>query len=348
MTLLHPTDLNAWHAWAVSRQRLRTIRHNLRRGKDQQPPQWTVHHRPGVGARRVMIAADSTSPSARASLLTVLPHLRSGVDVLAPAGLLSPEFVGPEWEHRQVDQPSDGVGPHTGVMLSGGDYLTAGAAAQHAAVERGVPHLVVQHGALTPFAPPLPPGSTLLAWSEHDADFWRSRRADVQTMSVGSQLLWQAAQEIPGKAEYSASGTERLVFLGQLHGAELPRRVTGGSATTFCRTHHALYRPHPSEVDVLSRAQHRLWQRRGIEFAPTDIPLKNLPNPVVAVFSTGVLEAAVRGRQSWVYCPHPPAWVEEFWERYGMQQYGGPPTPAPAQPVEEPAQRIAQIVEDAL
>ena len=50
----------------------------------------------------------------------------------------------------------------------------------------------------------------------------------------------------------------------------------------------------------------------------------------MSVFSTGVLEAAAQGRDAWVDFPRPPAWLGEFWERYGMHRFGGAPTPAPA------------------
>ena len=52
------------------------------------------------------------------------------------------------------------------------------------------------------------------------------------------------------------------------------------------------------------------------------MPLVDLPNPVVSIFSTGILEAAARGRDAWVDFPHPPLWLEEFWERYGMHRFG--------------------------
>lgn len=133
-----------------------------------------------------------------------------------------------------------------------------------------------------------------------------------------------------------------------MHGAELPRRLTAGTAYRFCRMHDALYRPHPAETDALSRAAHRLMRRRGIAFAPTDVPLRELTSPVVAIFSTGVLEAAARGVPAWVHCPDAPGWVHEFWRRYDMRPFGGTPTPPLAAAEGEPAVRIAGIIEESL
>ena len=57
---------------------------------------------------------------------------------------------------------------------------------------------MVQHGALTPYAPPLPDDCTVLAWSEADGEFWRSGRDDVRIETVGSQLLWEAGDHMTG------------------------------------------------------------------------------------------------------------------------------------------------------
>ncbi|MDQ2763525.1 MAG: RNA-binding protein, partial [Pseudomonadota bacterium] len=114
-----------------------------------------------------------------------------------------------------------------------------------------------------------------------------------------------------------------------LHGAELPRRGMARAAFTFCREHNATYRPHPSEIDKLSRAQHALWERRGITIDRSGTPLREHNGPVVAAFSTGVLEAAARGVPSFVHYPEAPMWLAEFWDRYGMKQWGQEPTPAP-------------------
>jgi hypothetical protein len=89
------------------------------------------------------------------------------------------------------------------------------------------------------------------------------------------------------------------------------------------------------------------YERAGITVDRSGAPLVELAAPVVSVFSTGVLEAAARGRQAWVDFPRPPAWLGEFWERYGMHRLGSEPTPAPALPDVEPARRVAEIVLEA-
>ena len=229
-------------------------------------------------------------------------------------------------------------------MLSIGWHLQVGRLAHAWALEHDIPAAVVQHGALTPFAPPLPPRTTLLAWSDADAQFYRSDRDDLEVRTVGSQLLWQAGHDAD---ELGDEIDEQIVFLGQMHGAELPRRITAGTAYRFCRRESALYRPHPAETDVLSRSAHSLMRRRGIEFQDPALPLHELRQPVVGVFSTGVLEAAMRGLPGWVEATHAPAWVHEFWDRYGMRRYGGEPTPAPEIPADEPSRVIAQVLEGA-
>ncbi|MDT0193774.1 MULTISPECIES: hypothetical protein [unclassified Arthrobacter] len=193
---------------------------------------------------------------------------------------------------------------------------------------------------MTPHAPPLPEDAHLLAFSDADAEFWRSGRCDVTWDVVGSQLLWTAGAQGSGRVSEDA----RPVFLGQLHGAELPRSGFARAATLFCTTTGAMYRPHPSETDRLSRLQHALWERRGVTLDRSGIPLAELNAPIASVFSTGVLEAAARGIPAWVTYPSPPAWLEEFWERYGMSRWGTEPTPAPARPDLEPARAIAEIV----
>ncbi|UVY84831.1 hypothetical protein NLU66_04335 [Brachybacterium sp. NBEC-018] len=381
--LNHPESIEMWEAWSRSRRRPQRLKHavterarGLRRRpgspEAEQPrvPEelpWVLRSRaadpsdvagdgadggtdPGSTDRRILVAADSSTPTSRASLLSGLLYHRAGIDVLTPAGVHLPETEGPEWETRALRSPEEAVGPATGAIVSIGQHLRAGAAAHELARRHDLPEFVVQHGALTPFAPPLPEGATLLAWSDADAEFWRSGRSDVTTRTVGSQLLWQSAHEAEAQPQDvdAVMDAQRPVFLGQLHGAELSRRVTGGAAVRFCREHDGLYRPHPAEVDMISRAQHRLWQRRGMEFASTDVPLRELAHPVVSVFSTGVLEAAARGSRAWVYAPGAPGWVHELWERYDMRRFGGEPTPSPVRDAEEPASRIVQVLEEAL
>jgi hypothetical protein len=132
-----------------------------------------------------------------------------------------------------------------------------------------------------------------------------------------------------------------------MHAAELSRARLVRAAAIHCRAHDAVYRPHPSERDRLSRLTHDAYRRLGIT-VDGSIPLADLAGPVVSVFSTGVLEAAAQGRDAWVDFPRPPAWLAEFWERYGMHRSGSTPTPAPPRPAVEPARRVAEVLQEAV
>jgi hypothetical protein len=89
------------------------------------------------------------------------------------------------------------------------------------------------------------------------------------------------------------------------------------------------------------------FERSGIDVDRSPTRLADVDGPIVSIFSTGVLEASARGRKAWVEFPRPPAWLGEFWERYGMHRYGDTPTPPPAHPEREPARTIAEIIERA-
>jgi hypothetical protein len=222
-------------------------------------------------------------------------------------------------------------------VVSAGHYLPVGALGNVWAGVLGAERVVVQHGLLTPHAPPLPCDAHLLAFTDADASFATAGRDDMLTVTVGSQLLWEASAGTPSSADDGA----RPLYLGQLHGAELPRAGKARAAVSFCRAHGAVYRPHPAETDLASRWQHRGWQQRGITIDRSRRPLSELGGPVVSVFSTGVLEAAARGLPAWVSYPCPPPWLIEFWDRYAMSRWGGEPTPAPSRPMREPAAAIA-------
>ncbi|REJ08053.1 RNA-binding protein [Microbacterium bovistercoris] len=338
MGLNIPADLGAWQRWQRSRHRLRMLRDVVRRPS---PPQLQLLVRGEDPV--VLFALEATTPTAIASIAEPMAHLGdTPMAVLAPADV-SAALPG-EW--RQADAPQ---APRSmRAVIATGHFLAAGALAYQWACEADARFFVVQHGLLAPQAPPLPSGAHVLAFTDRDFDFWRSGRTDVTGEAIGSQLLWNAAHQ-PPRALRELSETKRAtvsdtpIFLGQLHGAELPRRVTGRTAELFCRQEGALYRPHPAETDLLSRRQHAKWQRNGIRFAEPG-PLLQSGHSVVSIFSTGVLEAAAAGIPSWVTCVNPPAWVHEFWERYELAAWGGTPTRAPVQPDVEPSERIAQIV----
>ena len=331
MGLMFPADLEAWRRWQRGRHRARALRGAARRAR----PVGLVLHC-SAPEPRVLVAIDATTPTAVASVAEPLAHLGDlPLAVLAPAdvsahlpGLWSLRRLGPD---RALPRELGGLR----AVIAAGHYLPSGALAHEWARRTGAEFLVVQHGLLTPLAPPLPHGSTLLAFTERDGGYWTSERSDVAVEVIGSQLLWTASRH---HVELDAAASP--VFLGQLHGAELSRRVSAATASSFCRHTGAAYRPHPAETDRLSRWQHERWRRLGIPLTPGG-PLLGVRAPVVSIFSTGVLEAAAAGIPAWVTCLTPPAWVGEFWERYRMAPWGGPPTKPPSAPDTEPALRVA-------
>lgn len=405
MALIHPRSLERWQEWQESRHRARRAKHAVtgavsgvtgavrsrlggsaaaNAGSTSGPTgetsvdggRFTRLSREGVGTgeRRVLLGVDSASPTSRASLLTALPYLDAGVDVLLPTDVpldRLPELgEAGSWTIERSDDASRLLeGRGIGAVATLGQHLEVGRLAHRWAQGAAVPAAVVQHGALTPFAPPLPPDTTLLAWTDADGAFYRSGRDDLEIRTIGSQLLWQAAHEGDGEdpaaganggatagagasagARTGSSADGRPVFLGQMHGAELARRLTATVPYSFCREEGALYRPHPAEVDVLSRSVHAVMRRRGIVFHDTAIPLRQIDGPVVGIFSTGVLEAAVRGLPAYVVGRQMPEWVHEFWVRYDMRPWrrgGGDPTPAPEVGADEPARLVAQFLEGA-
>lgn len=360
MALIHPRNLELWHEWQRSRfrarsaavgERLRSLRPG---GASGQPPQYLLHSRKGEGEDRLLIAIDSDSAAARAALMTALPYLHAGVDVLAPADLDLPELAGSAWQRSRTTAPTEllDAGATRCVITLGGDR-PAGALAHDWALGADIPAAVVQHRPLTPYAPPLPPHSTLLAWTEADGQFHRSGREDVEVRAVGSQLLWQLAHE--GRADGDGRDrqevtaelitSQRPVFLDQEETPGLPRRLSVRAARSFCRSESAVLRPRGSRRDALTRGLHTVLRRRGVEFEDPQTPLFDPPRPVVGILDPQLLEAAARGVPTWVYGRGMPSWVHEYWQRYGLRHWGGPPSPVPVPSADEPSRLIAQIVD---
>jgi hypothetical protein len=342
--LTHPADLDAWRRWHDRRHPVRLARDRVRRALPFAAAPALVDVRRGGADADIVVAVEATHASVRAAVVEVVGHLDPArVVVVAPAGtdlLIGP--TGPTGPVTTIALPDLGavLGPVRAV-LAAGHYTPIGAAVHEHARRVGAAFVVSQHGLLTPVAPPLPPRCRLLAWSDADADFWTSGRDDVAAEVVGSQLLWNAGEVTTG-----STADHGLVYLGQLHAAELSRRDLARAAGAFCRDHHATYRPHPSERDRISRLLHARWRRQGVRIDDGAVPLTRLEAPVVSVFSTGVLEAAARGLPAWVDLPSPPAWLEEFWERYGLRRFGDVPTSPPSRPGSEPARAIARILEE--
>lgn len=345
--LRHPVDLVAWRRWHESRHpvrgAVRSVRARLRPPADTQVDLLS----PGPDAD-LLVAVEATHASVARAVVAPLDHLEPGrTTVVAPVGWQASAAYA---THRRrtvaLSDLGDLVRPLA--VLAAGHYTEIGAAAFAVADDRDLPFLVSQHGALTPYAPPLPRAAQLLAWSEADGTFWTTGRHDVEVTVVGSELLWQAGLVTgrrPPSTTGPSEGPRRLVYLGQGHAAEISRARLAQAALSTCRKHDATYRPHPSERDVTSRAVLAGYRRAGITVETSGVPLVDLEAPIVSIFSTGVLEAAARGREAWVDFPRPPAWLGEFWERYAMHRLGSSsPTPAPDRPAHQPAERIATIV----
>lgn len=341
MGLNVPSDLESWQGWQRRQRGLRVLRDRLP-GRGIRPDTLTSAVR-GQNPE-VLLALDSRSPSAIASLHGVL-------DRIADVAVVS--SVHDRAQLRKLllssslsvhDRTLGELAATIGVVISAGHYLPAGKAASTLANQRGLPNLVVQHGLMTPFAPPLPERAHVLAFTEGDGEFWASGRSDVNWTVTGSQLLWDAAGQTD-RRRGDEGGTP--YYLGQLHGAELPRAGMARATHRFWRETGATYRPHPSEQDRLSRVQHRLWERQGMTIDRSRRALSDLDGPVIAAFSTGILESAAAGLPAWAYYPNAPQWLEEFWQRYAIHRWGidDTQTPKPLVLSIEPSAAIADAVE---
>ena len=361
--LKYPLDLDAWQAWQRRQKKLKWAKYKLNSLLDSARSR-TVAEEPVRGLLytrgtkpQVLIVMDSFSPTNRNAILEPLKYL-DAVDVALwvpedaseylDGQYASERYSRKDWSEQEISGDElKSLLPDVRIVLSAAQFLGRGAAAYEFSRAIGAEYWMVQHGLLVPQAPPLPVGCTLLAFSEADAQFWASGRRDVTTHAVGSQLLYLAAQKAAG-AEAQKQNDLEPIFLGQMHGAELPRASFAYASHSFLKKFGGSYRPHPSEKDKLSVLTHQLWEKEGIRIDRSGTPLNEVPNPVVSIFSTGVLEAAIRGIPAWVYHPAPPAWLVEFWDRYGMNEWGQEPTPAPVQPKKEPAQRIAELMIETL
>jgi hypothetical protein len=285
---------------------------------------------------QVLVVIDGGSASWRLALGRVVarldPRRTAVLSRLPEAADLVPDGHASPWT------PGDRL-PGVDAVLSLGAFNDLAGRVRPWCRERDVRFVVAQHGLLTPWAPPSVDGDHYLAWSQADADFQTAGRPAVTCEVVGSQMLWEAAR-MPAADLLD----DRPVMLGQLHGIELPRASEQLLYTDFCTRFDADYRPHPNEADAISRAQHAVMRRAGVRFETSGASLPELGRPVVSIFSTGTLEAAQRGLPAWVHHPDPPAWVRDFWSRYGLSPFGSAPTAAAALPDVEPAIATARAV----
>jgi len=339
-------SLAGWRRWQRRRQGVARQAKALIRLRRDEPLGFFGKH-VGQPGHSVVVALDALSPSQRAALLSPAALLACrgfNVVTLAPSSMASAlaalglAWQGPGtpagWEQLGIGAPQ--------AVLSVGDYMAAGSAGKELANATTCPYFVVQHGVLTPFAPPPPDGAHLLAWSSEDARFWSSGRDSLRCSVIGSQLLWEAARQrvtpVPGRP---------LSFLGQLHGAELDWLVTLRTVTSLRQQAAFVYRPHPAEVDIRSKLVHAAWRRRGVTIVPNRESVTDLRAPVAGIFSTGLLEAAAAGLPAYAMCTKPPSWVPELWDRYCIAQLGSSTSTVPKIPFAEPAVQLAELLEEA-
>ena len=332
-TRLRFSSQHEWETWCRANT---PLSRRLRARLPPSEPLLLAHsgHRPS----RVLVVVDALTSASRAAV--VAPALRMAetmpVDTLVPSSMVTNLPAVLRNEVERADSPSR-LSPT--VVLSTSPHMQAGARALAWARGRKIPYLIVQHGAITPFSPPLPKGVELLAWTELDARMW-TEGLDTPVHVIGSQLLWEAAQ---GHRAQLINGP--VVFLGQLHAAELDREVTIRTVETLAATTSLVYRPHPAERDRRSRAQHRRWRRAGLAIDERRATLLETNAAVVGIFSTGLLEAAAAGLPVCGACVPPVRWVQELWERYEIPEWGSGRVAAfTLRPRKEPILAITEIV----
>ena len=336
--LVVPDDLDAWCRWSDSRNR---VRFGLAAAKR------FVRHQPSVPPAKLylpverpttLVVLDQVSASCRYATFDPLEHLDPDRTAVLSA---HPEAREAATGAVRVMEWNEGgwLPPSIEQVLTLGTFNHLARQVKPWATRHNARFCVIQHGLLTPWAPPLSPGDHLFAWSEADAEYQCAGRSDVTSEVTGSQMLWKASR-LP-KVEVL---DETPVMLGQLHGAELGRAAKQRMYTQFCTSTGAIYRPHPNEADVMSRVQHRIMARAGVIIEASGKSLVEEGRPVVSIFSTGTLEAACRGLPSWVHHPDPPAWVSEFWSRYNLSRWGDEPTAPIDSSRDEPASIIAKAL----
>lgn len=296
----------------------------------------------------MLLAVEVDSPSYRAAVLAPLRALierEVDVTMISAASEHSTARVASyAWGSGAFEATSKPA-----VVLSTGNHLQVGKAAHEISQAQGIPHLVVQHGVLTPWSPPAPERAFLLAWTDRDLAYWRGGRAGVTGVTVGSQLLWEASQKgATGALDAVSQTTREVVFLGQLHGAEMRRKDTVRSVRELNARYHLQYRIHPGETDVLSRSQHRYWLSQGVEIVRGQ-GLTDVRGPVLSHFSTGLLEAANMGLPAFAYSAAPPAWLSSLWDRYELSVWEKDSSATqPVEVVRQPSLVVADVVESML
>ena len=153
MGLRFPNDLAAWQRWQQRQHPLRSLRAILKPSQ----PATGVWHRTGTEPD-LLVVLDSTSPSNIAALAQPLAHLPlDRIAVLAPLDITG-QLPKASWTATAADLRSD-LRSIRSVLLAA-DYLPLGASVV-ANMQHNTRLLYVQHGLLTPVAPPLPRNCTV-------------------------------------------------------------------------------------------------------------------------------------------------------------------------------------------
>ena len=165
--LKHPADLVAWRRWHESRHPVRHVARSAR-ARLRPPAEAHVDLLAAGGDADVLVAVEATHASVDRAVVAPLAHLDPRrTAVVAPVGWQPPAAYA-DHSRRTVTLHDLDV-PGVRAVLAAGHYTEIGAAAFALAEDGAAPFFVSQHGALTPFAPPLPRAAHLLAWSELDA-----------------------------------------------------------------------------------------------------------------------------------------------------------------------------------
>ena len=314
-------DLETWQTWQKRRRRLSRALHTVRRAAGTRPvePQLQLTGTPDAD---VVVGFDTTNPPMVRTFEAVIRALQ------ARGTTVSAVDAGDARLRPLVDAPTSPLNPgalHASTYVSIGHFAPVGHAVWRASRRQGGRFVVLQHGLLTPFVPPLASGSHLLAWTSADAQYWSAARADVTSAVVWSAPLAWARQD-SAESPRAVAHLDRPLFLGQMHGAELswPTKIT--SALTFCTQTGADYRPHPSEISLLSRSAHRALRTAGVTVAIDAAPLTSVDRPLVSMFSTGLVEAAAAGLRTYGFAQSPPRWLNSFWDRYRIGTWPHTPT----------------------
>ena len=330
--LNHPGDLAAWQRW--QRAAAPGSRRSAQAGAPEPPP-------PG---RADLGASGHPRCWWRPRLVRPSNHDRAGVDRWRTSSPLRTLAARPHRDRCPVgragaaDAHARGRASRRTAARSSAAVLSAG---HYTAARRGgatpwprsaaPPSWSSQHGALTPFAPPLPRAVPCSPGAR------RTRLLGVRAQRrhhhvVGSAAAVAGGRDGPRRAR--STRPRAPTYLGQLHGAETrPPRPGRGRPRLLPRT-GATYRPHPTERDRASPPAARGLGAQGIRSTQRH-PAGRARTPVVSVFSTGVLEAAARGSRPGSTSPARP----RGWRSSGSVTgctVGRRPPPPPTDPTSSP------------